>query len=75
MGVILRWLSFGITYVFRNWKTLVFGSGLLWSGALSIKMLLQEAKETVINLWPLIALIFLFLLLKEFIKGYFKMKR
>lgn len=74
MFAFLRYAGWGLKYLIQNGRPLLYSIGLIAAGTISLKSLAEEAKDTAIGLWPLLALTFFFLLLREFIRGYFKAK-
>lgn len=59
----------------RNWRALLALSGLVLATGFSFKIAFEQVAESASKFWWIVALACLVLLGREYIKGYFKLKR
>lgn len=59
----------------KNWKGVLALCGLVATTGFSAKELLHGGADSALKLWPIAALACLLLLVREFMRGYFDLKR
>ena len=76
------WAGRGLTSLGSALKDLTYGSrkilvvlGVLTAAGFSLSYFLREIVDSFLRLWPLLVLVLIFLLLREFVRRYFKVER
>lgn len=59
----------------KNWRAIIALAALILSVGFSGKIFVQELHESILSHWFLLALVCIVIIVKEFLRGYFEIKR
>lgn len=71
MTILIR----AILALLKNWRAILALAGLILATGFSGKMFVQELHESIFSHWFLLALVCVVILVREFLRGYFEIKR
>lgn len=67
-------LGRSVGYALHRWQTILSLAGLVATSGFTVNSMIKQAGETTLNLWPLLVLAFSFLILKEIVRAWLKIK-
>lgn len=68
------WLAKGVSYAARNWRVALAAMGLIGASGFMFNAMLRQMGETALGLWPLMAMMCAFVLAKEAIRAWIKVR-
>jgi hypothetical protein len=71
MALLIR----ALILLLKNWRVIISIAVALLAGGFSTKIAVQEVGNSILKLWPILALACIAIILREFLKGYFDLKR
>lgn len=67
---LLPMIGKSMKFVLSKWQNILAFAGFAVATSFSINMFLNQVVNSILSLWPLLSLACLFLLIKEFIRGW-----